>query len=144
MYGLGSLGTNQEHKLCFYMIGYLLSTYSVPNTPNIPNIYITATVTDDSRAHLPNFYLIIPNLPDQVQNRGIRHVLGVFFHRQKVVSKFQYCKHLIVTKKTHNVPNMNIIKKHIRQLSTNQENSKLILSIRFAFLIVLIRFLKCT
>jgi hypothetical protein len=41
------------------------------------------TVTDDSRAVLPNFYLIIPNIPNKVQNRGIRHGLGVFFSPAK-------------------------------------------------------------
>ena len=44
MYGLGSLETNKEHKLWFYLIGHLLSTYSVPNTHNLPKSYPTATV----------------------------------------------------------------------------------------------------
>jgi hypothetical protein len=44
MYGLGSLETNKEHKLWFYLIGHLLGTYSVPNTHNLHNSYITATV----------------------------------------------------------------------------------------------------
>ncbi len=63
-----------------------MSTYSVPNAHNIPNIYTTATVNDDSLARLPNLYLIIPNdpnLPNKVQNRGFRHVLGVFFSQAK-------------------------------------------------------------
>jgi len=45
-------------------LGTFQSTYSVPKTHNTPNIYITATVTYDSRARLPNFYLIIPNIPN--------------------------------------------------------------------------------
>ncbi len=81
----------------FYLIGYLLSTYSVPNTHNTPNIYITATVTDDSRAVLPNLYLIIPNIPNQVQNRGIRHGLGVFFSTAKSGFKVLKLQHLMVT-----------------------------------------------
>ncbi len=71
----------------FYIIGILVSTYSVPNTHNLPNKYLTATVSCNSRAWLPNPYLIIPNPSDYVRNRGIRHVLGVFFDWQKVFSK---------------------------------------------------------
>ena len=60
-----------------------MSTYYVPKTHSTPNNYITATVTDDSRAVLPNFYLIIPNIPNKVQNRGFRHGLGAFFSQAK-------------------------------------------------------------
>ena len=70
-------------KCDFYLNGYNLSTYSVPKTHNTPNIYITATVTYDSRTVLPNSYLIIPNIPNYVQNRGFRHGLDGFFSPAK-------------------------------------------------------------
>ncbi len=53
----------------------------------LPNSYLTATVNCYGRACLANFYLIMPNLPNKVQNRGIRHVLGEFCLLAKSVFK---------------------------------------------------------
>ena len=40
-------------------------------------------MTYDSRTVLPNSYLIIPNIPNYVQNRGFRHGIGGFFSQAK-------------------------------------------------------------
>jgi hypothetical protein len=71
----------------FCLIGILLSTYSVPNTHNLPKSYLTATANCYSRSVLPNSYLIIHNTPNKVQNRGILHVLSEFLDEQKVDTK---------------------------------------------------------
>ncbi len=65
-----------------------MSTYSVPSTPNLPKSYITATVNWYSQSVLPNSDLIIPNIPNKVQNRGIRYLLAAFsFDGEKVDSQ---------------------------------------------------------